>query len=415
MMAILLWILLMLLLLVHLGGVAGWLRAPRVLPVLRARENVPDPGNEEKTDSPARPLFSVIVPARNEEEVIAGCVSSYLRQDYPSTEVIVVDDRSTDGTSAILARFKEEYPALKIIRGRPHPEGWTGKNFAAHQGYMAANGEYLLFVDADTVADPSLVSRAFQLLEQESIDLLTAGTRPIFQSFWDRLIIPLIGHFFFLLIRQANNPDSKTAGANGPFLLFRRSVYEAVGGHEGLKGEMLEDQVFGEKAKGSGFRVKLVMAHELLSQHFYKTLSELWEGWVKILYYNIVRDKKIIRNVLTPVNILLIFFVPWMLFGAGAFMTLAGVGSVWAARFFWVGGAICLLASLAPVLMRRYIGVKGPVYPFLQPVAAVLLALIWSDAAFRFMSGGAATWKGRAFTRTGPEAEHTAIDKTRDA
>lgn len=407
MIAALLWFLLALLFLVHLGGVAGWLRAPRVLPVLRAPKTGDTQASEKPRHPDPAPLLSIIIPARNEEEVVEGCVGSYLRQDYPSIEVIVVDDRSTDGTTAILARLEKEHAALKIINGRPHPEGWTGKNFAAFQGYEASTGEYLLFVDADTVAGAPLISRAFNMLESEGIDLLTAGTRPIFQSFWDRLIIPMIGHFFFLLIRQANNPDSKAAGANGPFLLFRRSVYEAVGGHEGLKGEMLEDQVFGEKVKGSGYRVKLVLAHELLSQHFYKSFGELREGWVKILYYNISRDKKILRNVLTPVNILLIFFVPWMLFAAGAFSIAFGVDGAWAARFLFAGGATCLLSSLAQALMQRFIGVRGPIYPFLQPMAAVLLALIWADAAYRFFSGGAATWKGRAFTRTGPEAGQT--------
>ena len=398
MITLLFWVVMSLILLIHIGGVIGWLRAPVTLPRLENREPYSLPAS-------GAPLVSVIIPARNEEEVIEGCVRSYLAQDYPSVEVIVVDDRSTDSTSGILAGLAEAYPDFVVVSGAPHPDGWTGKNFAAHQGYSAAKGEYFLFSDADTLAEPGLVSAAMDRVLNGGIEFLTCGSRPIFQSFWDRAVIPMIGQFFFILIRQANNPDSRAAGANGPFLFFKRDVYNSLGGHEGMKGEILEDQVFGEKAKEAGFNLELRAGHKLLSQYFYSSLPELWEGWVKILYYNISRDRKILKNILTPFNLLLIFFVPWFSLGSGIIMAAAGIAGPWPGRLMLMGGAQCFTSSAAQELLRRYLGIRGAFFPPAQPVAAAILTGIWFDAVYRFVSGRAATWKGRSFVDGEPASE----------
>ena len=118
------------------------------------------------------PRVSVIVPARNEEENLSRCLTSLLAQDYPDLEVIVVDDRSTDGTGALVDRFREQDGRVKKVTGRPLPEGWLGKSHAVHQGVAAATGEWLLFVDADTWIHPRGVYASMEHVLNNRVDML---------------------------------------------------------------------------------------------------------------------------------------------------------------------------------------------------------------------------------------------------
>ncbi|HSG47547.1 MAG TPA: glycosyltransferase, partial [Longimicrobiales bacterium] len=153
-------------------------RLPRPLPPLRSGVG----------ESRPWPRVSVVIPARNEAGNIRTVLASVTAADYPDFEVVVVDDRSTDGTGEIAratpaARARE----VRVVEGADLPEGWMGKPWACHQGAMAATGEVLLFTDADTWHGPGLLRRAVEGLREDGAHMLTVAGRQRMLTLWERL------------------------------------------------------------------------------------------------------------------------------------------------------------------------------------------------------------------------------------
>ncbi len=201
--------------------------------------------------SPAE-LISVIVPARNEARNIRRCVLAMLAQTYPNYEIIVVDDRSSDETPAILAALQQEYPGrLRVVSGGDLPTGWAGKPHALYLGVQPAGGDWLCFVDADTFAAPELLAAALSTAQAQKADLFTLLTDQELGSFWEKVILPLVftALSFGFPAEQVNDPNRPEAIANGQFILIRRPVYSAVGGHAAIRDRIAEDKALAEQVK----------------------------------------------------------------------------------------------------------------------------------------------------------------------
>jgi len=231
-------------------------------------------------------LVSVIIPMRDEEGNAAKCLEGILDQDYENYEVIVVDDGSSDGTSEILTKFAEEDDRLKVLRVEDKPEGWIGKNYALHRGVELASGELFLFLDADTITLPTLMSQAVSYLEAEKLDMLSLYPFQHLKTFWERVIEP----FVFLIILHVNtpaninDPNREDAAACGQFILIKREVYKASGGHEILKEKIVEDMEMARLLKSEGYRIGVASGAGLISTRMYTSLGEIWEGWTKNMY-----------------------------------------------------------------------------------------------------------------------------------
>ncbi len=228
------------------------------------------------------PPVSVIIPARNEAHNIGPCLRSLLAQDYPCFEAIVVDDNSTDDTAKIVRSFQSD-PRVRLLSSKPLASGWTGKSHACWQGALAASGEWLCFVDADTLACPALLSTAVQAMGSRQLDLLSLEPFQDLGSFWERLIIPA---GFFLLafyhdLRRVNKPTSPEAAANGQFILVRRNAYDAICGHAAVRAEICEDSALARLMKRSGKRIALLGAETLIHTRMYTGLKTLWQGLSK--------------------------------------------------------------------------------------------------------------------------------------
>ena len=175
------------------------------------------------------PLVSVIVPARNEAPNVGRCLESVCRQDYSALEVLAIDDNSTDDTPRILARLAEDEPRLRVLAGAPLAPGWTGKNFALAQAAAHAQGEWLLFLDADTWLEPGTISAAVAHAAERKLGLLSLVTRQELAGFWERVIQPVVLLVIALALPLKAINDSRRPGvayANGQFLLVRAAAYE---------------------------------------------------------------------------------------------------------------------------------------------------------------------------------------------
>lgn len=229
------------------------------------------------------PLVSIVVAVRNEERNLHSAMTSLLHLDYPAYELIVVDDRSDDGTPAILARLAGDFPRLKILRIDVLPPGWLGKNHALWQGSCHAQGELLLFTDGDIIMEETVLSRAVNRLQSEGLDHLALTPRMTMPG----TLLPILGltfiFFFGLFTRpwRAADPQSPCHIGIGAFNLLRRSAYLAVGGHQTIALRPDDDLKLGKIIKKGGFRQNVAYAPEFLAVEWYATLGEAIRGLEK--------------------------------------------------------------------------------------------------------------------------------------
>ena len=234
---------------------------PKVADISRPEWNRKPDGN-----SPV----SIIVPARNEEAHIAPALSTLLKLDYENYEVIAVNDRSTDRTGEIMnqiALTPEAKGRLKIIHIEELPAGWLGKAHAMWTAANQANGDWLLFTDADVLFRPDVLKRALTYAEAESADHLVLFPRMIMKSPGERMMIAFFQTLFVFGHRPWKVADAKTKDhmGVGAFNLIRRRVYDAVGTYEALRFEVLDDMKLGKVVKNSGYAQRNVYGADLIS------------------------------------------------------------------------------------------------------------------------------------------------------
>lgn len=332
------------------------------------------------------PLVSVIIPARNEARNIERCVRSVLATRYAPIEVIVVDDRSTDGTAEIVEPAAGR--RLRLVRGSDPPPGWFGKQWAIVQGYRVAKGELLLFADADTRHEPEVLPRAVRGLQTERADLFSVMPRQEMKSFWERLIQP---HVFVALETRINNLQrvNRTrvpwnAIANGQFILTSRAAYESVGTHAAVKDTVVDDVMLAQAYVRAGKDIVLVHAQEFMTTRMYGSLREIVAGWTKNLASGV--------RLMAPPIPLLRTLLPYLLWVPALFWIAPPV--VWLAT----GWPFALIATLVSLLtwLVIYAAERAPVWhALLYPLGVAVVAFIMVRSAVRGRRH--IEWRGRVY------------------
>jgi chlorobactene glucosyltransferase len=232
------------------------------------------------------PRVSILIPARNEKERIRPCLQSLLAQDYPSFEVLVLDDRSTDGTFDFVKKLAPQDRRLQVSRGRELAKGWLGKPWACFQLSKKAKGEWLFFTDADTWHGSEMLKRTVAMAEATNADTMTLLTRQVTRTWMEALVIPvmafhLLAFFPARLSLKKNSRFNRFAGVSGQFVFIRRAVYRAFGGHETVKAEIVEDLNFGKQVVKAGFRLIYGDGSDFSYCRMYTNAREVWEGFSK--------------------------------------------------------------------------------------------------------------------------------------
>ncbi len=334
----------------------------------------------------AAPRVSVLVPARNEIENIADCLAGLLRQDYPNLEILVLDDGSTDGSTEAVLELAAGDPRLRLARGQALPDGWAGKAHACWQAAQHADGEWLLFVDADTRHAPALVSAAVSAARERRADLVSTFPRQIAKSLGEALTAPMIYWVLFVLlpIRTVSNRRSAAfTAACGQFLLVRREAYFAVGGHQAIRGSLHDGLHLARLFKRRGLRVALVDLSEEISCRMYRGWRECWLGFSRNAFQAV--GSLPILMLLTGVQGAF-FLAPFLFLGAAAVLG-------WPAWSGLVLFQVLLLLLLQATLRDRFH------YPWttviLFPLAlGVLLAIQWRSW-WVTVRGTTLVWKER--------------------
>lgn len=228
----------------------------------------------------AAPLVSVIVPARNEEASLASCLESLLQQVEAQLEIIVVDDSSSDRTREIAEAFP-----VRVVPAGFLPQGCTGKCNALAAGVRHARGQWLLFTDADTVHRPGSLVRAVREAEQHQAALLSYSPEQEVHGFWEKAIMPVVFAELAATYPPADVSDSASpsAAANGQYLLIRRDVYDAIGGHAAISSSLLEDVELARRAKRAGYALRFRSGGDAVRTRMYRSFGQLREGWIKNL------------------------------------------------------------------------------------------------------------------------------------
>lgn len=233
------------------------------------------------------PRVSILVPARNEADNIEACVCSLLHQEYPDFEVLVLDDDSEDETRAILARLASTYGRLRILDGQPLPAGWLGKHWACHQLARAATGELLLFTDADTRHEPSMLRDSVSALLAERADLVTAFPREEAVTWGEKLVVPVIGFGIFSFLPVSLERWLKWASLSvtiGQFMLFRRAAFESVGGYQSVRNHVVDDVMLGRRIIQHGFVWRLMDGTRHVSCRMYRGFWQAVDGFTKNVF-----------------------------------------------------------------------------------------------------------------------------------
>jgi chlorobactene glucosyltransferase len=341
------------------------------------------------------PRVSVIIPARNEARNIARCVTSILRARYPALEVIVVDDHSSDDTGDIARRIAAADDRVTVIQPPPLPADWFGKQWACWAGAAAAAGSILLFTDADTEHGVDLVARGVNCMHDTRAELLSIVGSQELGSFWERLVQPQV--FAVMAFRYGGtehvNRSRRVSDkiANGQCIFMQRALYDAIGGHEAVKGRVAEDLALAQLAFTRGARTRLAFGKGQLATRMYTSLGEIVQGWRKNLFVAGQATVPLgrIGQGLYP----FLFPLPPLFTVAPVIMLalgLAGVGPEW----LTLGGAIAVGVALLWWLVV-YREMEAPLgYAFLFPVGALVLLAILLQSVTR---GARVSWKGRDY------------------
>ena len=347
--------------------------------------------------------LSVVIPAYNEADNIGPCLASVLASDPPCRDwqVLVVDDESSDATAervtTLLNDRSANYPPCRLLSAgaRPSAERWVGKNWACSRAMEDVISSWVLFIDADVRLRPEALRRALAQASRERADLFSLAPRLGCGCLAEWMVQPIMASLLGLgfPIEAANDPLSEVAFAAGPFMLFRRSAYESVGGHRALASEVVEDLALARSIKSSGFRLRYLLGLDAVDLRMYADLPALWEGWTKNWFIGLDRD--VSRALGAAGVVVLMFSAPWLQVPAAlVLLMLVPQLSIW-----WLALlGLSLLAIMQQLLLRFWQRRRFDVpltYWWLMGAGGLLLGAIGPVSVWRTLTGRGWTWKGR--------------------
>ena len=334
--------------------------------------------------------LSVIVPARNEADVLRPCLESLLAQSEPGFaiaedwELLLVDDGSTDATRSIALDLAH----VTVLDPEPLNPGWTGKANAVWTAAGKSKGDWLLFTDADTIHTPGNLQRAMHEAQHAGVAMLSYSPRQVATGFWQRALMPLIFSELALTYPpdKVSDPSSRVAAANGQFLMVERAAYFKVGGHAAVAGSLLEDVDLAVLLKRRKFPIRFRYAPEALSARMYRSFGAMMQGWTK----NLARlfPSPLMMAVWRALDLPLLVGVPlliWYFFPV--FLVRYGLALIWL-RVLW--------RFYSRVAKSNFSALDCALSVFALPLFCLLLARSWWQHTVR----GEVAWKDRAYPTT---------------
>ena len=351
------------------------------------RESLDADADVDESNKADLSQITVLIPARNEAEVIAETLASLKRQDK-SLKIVLIDDQSDDNTSAIA--HQSGLTNLNIITGKPLPEGWSGKLWALEQGRKYADTEIILLLDADITLAPGTIASLYQKLNSEQLDLVSLMAFLRMHSFWEILLMPAFIYFFKLLypFHLSNaSPDTLlskyVAAAAGGCILVRKEALEKIGGFSALKGSLIDDCTLAQKIKTNGGRTWIGLTHSVLSHRKYDSLQTIWNMVARTAYTQLHYSPLLL--LLCTLIMLIIFVLPLI-------------------SLFLSGFTIKMIALLTILIMvTTYLPTlkfyeRSPAWGITLPLIGIIYLLMTWTSALHYISGSGSSWKQRQYS-----------------
>ena len=343
-----------------------------------------------KKNIPKSKLVSILIPARNEADVIESTIKSIINQSYQNYELIILDDNSSDTTESIIQKYAKSNPKIELINGLSLPEGWLGKNWACHQLSEKAEGEYILFIDADTNLDKFILEDSVIALQKEKIDLLSLVPGRDTKLIADHAMKKIISWFIvcWLPMKLAIKLNAPFLSATfGQFMLFKKSSFNDIGGFEAIKDNPVDDFQLGRNIKKNLFKWMLYDAAFRITTRTYNTNKDLISGYSKNIFpavgYSI--------SIFVVIFLILISFVlgstiPIILFALGILQNQQLI-------LLCISLLILLFISWEIVTIRFKYSIFTPFsFPLLISLILLLATRSFIDNIFY-----SSTWKGRSY------------------
>lgn len=350
------------------------------------------------------PAVTAIIPARDEQDALPGCLDSIRAQNYPDLAIVVVDDRSGDGTAAIVESAAAADARVGLRSITELPSGWTGKTHALHVAAGEAAGEWLWFLDADTRHHPDVLSICLEYARSHRAGLVSLLPEMHCETFWERVAQPLMG---IVLMRsfplfRVNNDRASAAFANGQFILIRRDAYDAAGGHAAVRDRFVEDIYLAKRVKAAGVPIRVAVTTDLSATRMYTSLPAIVRGWSRILYDALGRSPwqllgKIVEPLIFSQTAAIALVAGLILRGRGADGPFAG---------WLIGLAVVHLLLQVSVLWRMY-RIQSPAVAsaaWWYPLAGLVSDWILLRAIAMCFTGRV-TWRGTAYQEAATGAD----------
>lgn len=341
------------------------------------------------------PFVQAVIPARNEATVLSESLGSLFAQDYPGRfEIVLIDDRSEDGTGEIARDLAVEYGAasrLKVLAGKALPPGWSGKLWAVEQGIRHARDrrpDFWLLTDADICHAPDNLRTLVAKAKRERLDLVSVMVRLRCRSFWEALLIPAFVFFFQKLYPFAwvNDPRNPTAAAAGGCILVGRAAFERAGGIEAIREALIDDCALAAAVKTTGGRLWLGLTRTTRSLRPYTSLEEIWQMIARTAFSQLRFSPWLLAG--TVLAMALLYLTPPTAVLVGA---LNGPSNL--IFYGLIGWGLMAFAYLPTVLFYG----RSPLWSLMLPLIGVLYTAMTIDSALRHWRGEGGAWKGRVY------------------
>lgn len=334
-----------------------------------------------KQDWPGQ--VSVLIPARNEEQNLSACLAAVLQQGPTIGEVLVYNDHSTDGTGAIIESFAKQDARVRALEPQPLAAGWCGKNFACAQLARAAQGRWLLFLDADAQLLPSAVARMVTEAQARRLTMLSCWPGLVMVSFWEQALMPLLNLVVFSLfpgVLSLVRGEASLGLAHGACLLFERATYEKLGGHGAVRDQIFEDTRLAQLWRTRGERSLGLDGQDIVRVRMYHSLAEIWAGFQK--------------NFFPAFQSEISFWLFLFLHAAVFCLPFALIWTSGQAAWRWAAAAVLLMRLLLALRFAQ------PLWSvLLQPLTELLLLALGLSSWWRCKSGRGVAWKGREYLK----------------
>lgn len=341
------------------------------------------------------PKVSIILPARNEADYIKKCIDSLLKQTYSNYEIILVNDSSSDNTLAIMKEYEKQNSNIMTLDIKTRPKGWIGKNWACYQGYLKSSGDLLLFTDADSFHSETTLEMAVSCIIANKLQALTLLPKLLSNDIFTNLTLPIFITFLHTRYSplKVNNPKSKLGYFFGSYFIITKETYEAIGSHESVKNEIIEDGALGKKVKEGDYKMRMIRAEKYVTAHWARNSKELLDAIDRLVvaFYKGNKTKTLMLTIglffliLSPFIFLTFIFSFFISFDT-SYIILSHI------CFF-----IIILIILTSIIHYKNTLSINWVYSLGTPIGGFIIVLGFVKGIIKSFINGTVNWKDRRY------------------